>query len=140
MSSFPTQTLHFLSRLCENESYLPPNYFTDFEINRLHFGYLGTLKHMNPERVKLIIGGIVFIRVFVHIILMQPWDAFSLSKDKFNVEKIFNIGSVWYNVAMELFKSSVPLSEGGQKVLNLDLKIQPKKKLLNALSIFLLSF
>ncbi len=35
---------------------------------------------------------------------------------------------------MELFKASVPLVESSQKVLNLDLKIQPKKKLLNALS------
>jgi len=41
---------------------------------------------MNPEKSKLIIGAIVFIRVFVHMVIMQPWDAFSIGKEKFNIE------------------------------------------------------
>jgi len=44
---------------------------------------------MDSEKSKLIIGGITLVRVFIHLVIMQPWDCFNMSKDKFNTEYFF---------------------------------------------------
>jgi len=131
MSSLSKPVIRFLSTLSENGSVLPSNYFSEFELNRLEFGSLGTLRKMDPEKSKLIIGGITLVRVLIHMIIMQPWNTFNMSHDKFNIEKLLNIGSVLYNVVMELFKVTTPLIENSQKSVPFTIKVSPKKKTLN---------
>ena len=50
--------------------------------------------------------------------------------------KVFNIGSVLYNVAMELLRTLAQPAQSSKRVISNDLKIQPKKKPLTPFSNF----
>ncbi len=47
--------------------------------------------------------------------------------------KMLNIGSILYHTIMIVLKSAVPSYQNNQSFLSLDLKVRPKKKLLQAI-------
>ena len=89
----------FLGPLVKENSFLPYDYFSSFELNRLHFTNFGKTKFpkhlifllndfrdMNAQRGKLLLGGIIIIRALIYLIIMRPWDAFGQPKSKFKEE------------------------------------------------------
>jgi len=113
--------------LIKEEGFLQNDYFSQFEINRMKFGPFGTIREMNPQRSKLILGGIVLVRVFIYYFIMRPWEVLKQDKSKFKNEKLLNIGSILYNALMAIFKTSVPAYPNNQSFLSVELKIKPKK-------------
>jgi len=133
MNNFPAVLPPILSTLIQEDGFLQNDYFSQFEINRMKFGPFGTIREMNAQRCKLILGGIVMIRVFIYYFIMRPWETLKQDKSKFKSEKLLNIGSILYNTLMGIFRNTVPAYPNNQSFLSVELKIKPKKNTLQAL-------
>ena len=46
--------------------------------------------------------------------------------------KLLNLGSILYHLVIDIFKTSVAICKNNQGFLSVDLKVHPKKKLLQA--------
>jgi len=119
--------------LVKENSFLPYDYFSSFELNRLHFTNFGKTKDMNAQRGKLLLGGIIIIRALIYLIIMRPWDAFGQPKSKFKEEKLLNLGSIMYHTTINIFKGSLLVTPNNQSFLSVDLKVHPKKRPLQAM-------
>ncbi len=86
IGNIPSVLLHLLAPLIQEEGFLQNDYFSQFEINRMKFGPFGNLKEMNPQRAKLIIGGVILMRVLIYYFIMRPWEMFKQDKSKFKTE------------------------------------------------------
>jgi len=58
----------------------------------MKFGPFGTIKEMTPPRIKLIVGGILIMRVLVYYFVMRPWEVFPQDKSKFKAESVIHWG------------------------------------------------
>ncbi len=134
MEKIPEALVEVLSPLVKDESFLQNDYFSGFEIKRMKFGPFGSIKEMSPQRVKMIIGGIIIMRVLIYNFIMRPWEVYKQQeKSKFKIDKLLNIGSILYNTMMGIFKLSVPAYEKNQSFLSEELRIKPKRTLLQAI-------
>jgi len=133
ISLLPNKVFDLLKLFTTENAFLPNDYFTAFELSRIKFGGFGTVRDMHSGGIKLIIGGIFLARIFLHSIIMHPWNHLNQPKTKFKIEQILNVGSILYHVIMIVLKSSVPAYQNNQSFLSFDLKVRPKKKLLQAL-------
>jgi len=133
MGNFPAVLPPILSTLIQEDGFLQNDYFSQFEINRMKFGPFGTIREMNSQRCKLILGGVVMIRVFIYYFIMRPWEVLKQDRSKFKSEKLLNIGSILYNTLMGIFRNTVPAYPNNQSFLSVELKIRPKKNTLPAL-------
>lgn len=86
-------------------------------------------RDMTEQRSKMLIAGIVVIRVFIHAIIMRCKDSLKISA---KAERLLNIGSFLYNVAMDLIRASAPVYTKNQDFLTVDLKMKPRSNLLKA--------
>jgi len=132
LDSFPSALLELLGPIVKEDTFMQHDYFSIFEIKRMKFGPFGSLREMGPQRVKLILGGIILMRVLIYSFIMRPWEAFKQDKTKFKIDKLLNIGSILYNTVMGIFKLSVPAYDNNQSFLAVEHVTNPKKNVLQA--------
>lgn len=87
----------FLAQLTRENSFLPNDYFAAFELKRLKFNTFGNIKsvlydcsflpyrEMTSSRIKLVLGGIIIVRVLIYFVIMHPWDSFREGKVKYKI-------------------------------------------------------
>lgn len=110
----------------EEGAILPNDYFTNFELKRLHLTYYGSVKDMNPDRSKLLLAGIFFFRCFIYGVLLNYTGPLKLGKGAVKKEKLLNICSILYLVGIDHIKLSAPTSTNNQSFLSKDLKVTQK--------------
>ncbi len=71
--------------------------------------------------------------MFLYNVLLKAPDTLKVAND--NTEKLFNIGSFFYNLTMEYLKTLAPLNKKNQDGVITELKITPSKTPMTALSI-----
>mgnify|MGYP006976748541 CR=1 FL=1 len=84
---------------------------------------------MDPEKSKMLINGIVIIRMFIQGMIMQCKELFKVNPD---YEKLLNIGSFLYNIAMDIIQQTSLVHLKNQDFLSPDLKLKPRQRLLKA--------
>ena len=52
---FPEPLVKFLSHLTDNDTFMPHNFLTQFEMSRLKLDDYGSLSGMNPNRENMVI-------------------------------------------------------------------------------------
>jgi len=132
IQNIPPVLCQLLQSLVKENGFLQNDYFSLFEINRMKFGPFGTIREMNAQRCKLILGGVFIIRVFIYYFIMHPWEVFGQDKSKFKIDKLLNMGSIMYNMVMMIFKGSIPINANNQNFLSNDTKTRHKKTLQQA--------
>jgi len=85
---------------------------------------------MNPQKSKMLIASVVIIRMFIHGILMRPK---ALLKVNPSPVRLLNIGSLLYNLTMDIIRTSTPVYPKNQDFLTIDLRIKPRANLLKSL-------
>jgi len=136
LDSFPSALLELLGPIVKEDTFMQQDYFSVFEIKRMKFGPFGLIREMSQQRVKLILGGIILMRVLIYSFIMRPWEAFKQDKTKFKIDKLLNIGSILYNSVMGLFKASVPAYDNNQSFLAVEHVTRPKRNPLQAVDNF----
>ena len=128
----PEEFFYLLSTLTENGAQLPDDYFSTFEISRLQFSHFGSLKNVLPWHSKILIGGLVLVRMFCFKVIMQFNEVLGL-QDSYQ-QKALNIASVMYNIIMEHLRSLAPILHKNQTLVLSELKVTPRLKLENVMS------
>ena len=123
----PAEMMEFFGTISENGALLPDDYFTKFELGRLQYTYYGCLKNMDSNKSKVLIAGIFFFRAFLKGVLMDYTGTLGLPKKTITGDKILNIGSVLYNMAIEYVKMLTTASKDAQSQLATDIKIKDNK-------------
>jgi hypothetical protein len=125
------QFLDFFTGISFDHGFLPPNFFSDYEISRLTFNSWAGLKGTTPFKVKLMATFFLLIRSVLHQVLLRPWNARPALQPQIKVEQFKEslraIGSVFFYVVFEPMKGLVAaISPPGdnQKHLSMDIKVK----------------
>lgn len=132
----PEHVISFLCSISENGCVPPPEFYTDFELRRLSFSALGSLKYLHPQQSKMVLGVFVLGKVLLHRMLLHPQEemAFGPKLDPKNRKAKRNvkmIASILFIILEDIIKSTaevnlrtnpqslqrVPAIKGGRLVL-----------------------
>ena len=128
-AEFPESLIKFIASITENQSVPPDRFLFEFEVRRLNFTHLGTLKGMTSLHSKMIIGMFLVIRVIVYQFLVQPWNElkhldYKIPADETAKRNLKTIASVLYHATMDLFRGKVPVAVNNQVFLSVDMKVK----------------
>jgi hypothetical protein len=123
---FPEGFFKMISEVTENGSRLPDGYFSHFELSRMQFSHYGALKGIKDWHSKILIGGLVVIRMFLVGIFMQADTLLGVRKENMQ-ERILNLGSLIYHVVMDYLKGLAPITKSEVSVE--ETRVQPISKL-----------
>lgn len=123
-----------ISEITENGGRLPDSYFSFFEISRMQFSHFGALKNIKDWHSKILIGGLVVIRMFLIGIFMQADVILGIRQNHIQ-ERMLNLGSLIYHVIMDYLKGLAPITKSDVSVE--ETRVQPVLKLQTCLCKFL---
>jgi hypothetical protein len=123
---FPEGFFKMISEVTEPGCHLPDGYFSFFEICRMQFSHFGSLKGIKDWHSKILIAGVVVIRMFLVGIFMQADTLLGIKKDHLQ-ERILNLGSFIYHVTMDYLKGLAPITKSEVSVE--ETRVQPAVKL-----------
>ena len=108
----PRYILKFLCSISENGCVPLPDFYTGFELKRLRFSTIGSLKHLQPEHSKMVIAIFMLGRILVYYILLNqatygPKPDTKNRKAQRNAKVIASIISI---VIEDIVKSTVPFA------------------------------
>jgi hypothetical protein len=128
----PDDFFRMISTLTENGAHLPNKYFSHFELCRLPFSAFGALKGVKAWHSKVLIGGLVVVRMFILGIIMKHILVIPYIKE--NKEVAMVVGSVMYQCTMDHLRSLAGINYETDKVVITGLKVAPLSKLEQPLS------
>jgi hypothetical protein len=128
----PDAFYKFLAGIVEEGGRLPDDYFTEFELSRLQFSHYGALKDVLAWHSKILITGVVVIRMFLMRIFMKAESVLGVERVDLQ-EKFLNLGSFFYQLAMEYVRSLAPINKN--QLNTEDSKVRPISKMLPAIGI-----
>jgi hypothetical protein len=130
-SNYQPHMLKLLATMSEERGVLPKTFMFDFEVKRLNFTYQATLKNINADKSKMIVGMMVFLRVFLHKLIFRPWDHDKTLNAK-NTVLVLNLrilGSVMFHCMIEYYKSKLAVQPNNQAFLSPEIKIKSREPL-----------
>ncbi len=65
--------INFLKLICFDGGYLPPNFITEYELDRLEFDSNGKLIKMTKEKRKMVITFYLVFYILLGRVLTKPW-------------------------------------------------------------------
>jgi len=120
----------FLGMLCGNKGIPPQNFFSEFELARMQFSNVATLKNMPSLRSKFIIGTFFLIRIIIYMLLIKPWENVKkIKKTTFLNKNLKSISSVFYHIVMDHFRLTVLPIPNNQSFLPPENRVRPCKNL-----------
>lgn len=123
----PDDFFRFISTLTENGAQLPNKYFSHFELCRLPYSAFGALKGLKDWHSKVLIGGLVVVRMFIIGIIMKHILVIPYMKE--NKEIAMVVGSVMYQCTMDHLRSLAGINFETDKIVITGLKVAPVTKL-----------
>ena len=100
--------IDFLKNICFDGGYLPQNFLTQFELDRLEFDSNGKIIKMNPEKRKMIIGFFLVYYIMLSKVLTKPWRFDKSIPETFKRRLLLRmIGSIIFIFFMNYFKKNV---------------------------------
>jgi hypothetical protein len=123
----PDDFFRLLSTLVENGAHLPNKYFSHFELCRLPFSAFGALKGVKAWHSKVLIGGLVVVRMFIIGIIMRHTLIIQYLRENNDVAMV--VGSVMYHCTMDHLRSLAGINYEMDKTIITGLKVAPLPKL-----------
>ena len=68
----PIPFIVFLGNMIHHKTFMPDNFLTEFELNRLQLDDYGALFHPDEDQSKMILGFYIMGKILTARILMQP--------------------------------------------------------------------
>lgn len=101
--------IDFLKNICFDGGYLPQNFMTQFELDRLEFDSNGKIIKMDVEKRKLIIGFFLVFYIMLSKVLTKPWRFDKSIAETFKRRLLLRtIGSIIFLFFMNYYKKHVP--------------------------------
>jgi hypothetical protein len=71
-SKMPLPLIVFLESLMRPKAYVPDNFLTEFELNRIHTDSYGAIVRLEPDQIKMISCMYLLGKVLIAKILLNP--------------------------------------------------------------------